>query len=393
MERLTGSIRQYTWGSTTGVPTILGTEPDGNPQAEYWLGAHPLAPSQLSSGEPLTQHLHVHPDELGSAGQRFEGRLPYMMKIVSAARPMSLQAHPNDEQAWEGFAADNEHGLTLDSPDRTFLDPWGKPEIFVAMDEVDVLHGFRDPIQTRTLFDALDVHASLDQVIGPLTERRSSAGLAEVFLDCLSGGPEREAWVSEVTSAAVNHVDDEGELGVFARTAVALDEHHPSDPSILAALLLNHRHLHRGDALLVDPGTLHCYLTGTGVELAANSSNVVRGGLTHKHIDIDRLISIVNFVTQPIDLVELVSVGAGMGRYDTQYPQFQLYRFDLDVDQPAMAPHSDQPRILLMTGGYVVCTSPSGTDELVHGMAAWIPAGEQVQLNGNCEGFIASPGM
>ncbi|WP_130864812.1 mannose-6-phosphate isomerase, class I [Acidipropionibacterium timonense] len=394
MERLAGSIRTYSWGSLDAIPAILGTEPTGDPQAEYWLGAHPLAPSTLADGTSLGARIDARPEELGAGSrQTFGDRLPFLLKILAAERPLSLQAHPDADAAAAGFEAENRRGLALDDPIRTFRDGWPKPELFVALGDVDVLCGFRDPLVSRSLFDALDLRVSLDAVLGPLTERHGSAGLAEVFLDCLTGGAERQAWVEEVVSAAVNHVSEPGEFGDFARTAVELDEQHPGDPSIMAALLLNRIRLRAGDGLRVSPGVLHAYLHGTGVEIMANSDNVVRGGITDKHIDVESLVSIVTFDTEPPTILHPIDEGAGLWRYPTPDAQYRLWRLDLSVAAPAMLPSSDLARILLVTGGYAVCSGSAGTEEIVHGQAVWIPAGEQVQVHGNCDGFLATAGL
>ncbi|MDU5026115.1 MAG: mannose-6-phosphate isomerase, class I, partial [Cutibacterium avidum] len=297
MKRLTGTVRTYSWGSYDAIPDILGREADGQPWAEYWLGAHETSPSTLD-GAPLTEYLDAHPEELGERSRdAFGSRLPFLLKILSARRPLSLQAHPDARMARNGFVRENQAGVDVTDSQRTFVDDWPKPEILVAMSDFEGLCGFRDPHETRQLFDGLDIRIPVDPVLGSLTERSGPAALAETFLDCLAGDDLRRQIVTEVVSGAVNHVGEDTPLGKFARTAVELDEYFPGDPSILAALMLNRIHLRPGEALAVPPGLMHSYLSGTGIEIMADSNNVVRGGLTDKHIDVDSLIEIVDFQT------------------------------------------------------------------------------------------------
>lgn len=391
MERLQGTVQNYAWGSLDTIPGILGVEPDGRPQAEYWLGAYETASAALADGTPLNEHLDQHPQELGAAcRQTFGDRLPFLLKILSADQPLSIQAHPDCRDACEGFS--HEQDAETAAADRTFVDDWPRPELFVALSEVDALCGFREPRRTRALLEGLGVRTSLDEVFGPLTERSGAAGLAEVFLDCLSGDGHRLELVGEVVSAAVNHVDDAGDLGLLSRTAVELDEHHPGDPSLLAALLLNRVHLTRGQALQVPPGTMHTYLRGTGIEVAANSNNTVRGGLTAKHIDVDSLVRIVNFASGPAPIIE-PDVHGPLVEYPTGRPEFQLWAVHLRPGAAEMLPATDRPRILLVLGGHLVCSSAASTEEIVRGQSLWIPAGEQVQIQGNCEAVQASCGL
>ncbi len=399
MERLGGTVQNYAWGSTDAIARILGVEPDGSPQAEYWLGAYESSSSTLADRMPLADHLRSHPEELGEACRTFFGdRLPFLLKILSAARPLSLQAHPDSHDACTGL--DDEQAGGVSAGERTFVDDWPRPELMVALSEVEALCGFREPRRTRELLDGLGVRASLDAVYGPLTERSGAAGLAEVFLDCLAGDGYRLELVGEVVSAAVNHLDDAGELGLFSRTAVELDEHHPGDPSILAALLLNQVHLAPGQGLRVPPGTMHTYLRGTGVEVAANSNNTVRGGLTAKHIDVDSLVRIVDFSSGPPAVVEPRPDGGSevLAEYPTERPECRLWSIRLRpvgarLVPVTLLPATDQPRIVLVIGGHLVCSSAASTEEIVRGQALWVPAGEQVQIQGNCDGFVVSSGL
>lgn len=398
MMHLEGRIQNYAWGSTDSIATILGVDPTGEPQAELWLGAHGLAPSEVPEhGTDLGTWLLDHPEALGAASlDAFGPRLPFLLKILSAAHPLSLQAHPNREQARAGFAAENERGLALTDPQRSFKDDWPKPEMAIALTDFSTLSGFRPAAQTAALFAQLGVSDELGSVIGPLTQRSGSAALAEVFLDALSLSDQRRGMVDVVVAAALRHADDDSALGVFARTAVELDEHYPGDRSILAALLLNRLDLRPGQAVHLPPGNMHAHLSGTCLEIMASSDNVLRGGLTHKHIDVDALVQVVDFEGAVPHLVEPVLVAPGLRHYPTPSPEFDLWMMHLGRGghpEPVVLPAVGSARILMVLDGYLACASTDETTELVKGQAAFIPAGEVVRVHGDGEAVLAAAGV
>lgn len=394
MYLLAGEVQHYPWGSTSRIPRILGVEPTGEPWAEYWLGAHSSAPSPLvdAPAADLRELVASHPEVLGRASRdQFGDQLPFLLKILAASTPLSLQAHPSRAQAEAGFAAENEAGVPLDSPQRTYKDDWPKPEIIVALTPFHALSGFRDPRCTAALFESLHVKSSLASIIGPLTERSPSAGIAEVFLDVLSLDAERRHLVDEVVAAAVEKLDEPGEVGLFARTAVDLDEHYPGDPGILAALLMNRVRLNPGEALFMPAGQMHAYLRGTGVELMANSDNVLRGGLTKKHIDVDGLLQVVDFVATDVDV--LTSTGAdGLYRYDTPAPEFALWWIE-PISGRLDLPDSASARIALVTEGSLTLHGEDADLPLACGQAAFLAADEQVSVSGAGQMFLAASGL
>lgn len=398
MMLLEGQVQNYAWGSVDAIPGILGIAPTGEPNAELWLGAHGLAPSRLpEKGQDLRTWLDEHPEDLGAASiEAFGPRLPFLLKILSAAQPLSLQAHPNREQARAGWADENERGLSLTDPTRTFKDDWPKPEMAVALTEFSTLSGFRPASQTAALFAALDLGPEIDPLIGPLTQRGGGAALAEVFLDALSLSDERREYVDLVVSAALRHVDDEGEVGRFARTAVELDQHYPGDRGIIAALLLNRVDLQPGQALHLEPGNMHAHLKGTCLEIQASSDNVLRGGLTKKHIDVDGLVQVVEFVGEPVTLVKPDTSTPGLVHYPTPSPEFDLWLVELGRHgrtEPVLLPAVHNARILMVLDGYLACANSEETLELVKGQAAFIPAGEVVRVHGDAEAVLASAGV
>lgn len=390
---LQGSVQRYPWGTTDAIPAILGQPADGGPVAEYWLGSHPLGPASVGD-EPLPRLIAADPSVLGAASRaRFGDGLPFLMKILSARHALSIQAHPSREQAEEGYAREQVAGVAMDAPDRTYKDAWPKPEILIALDEFHTLSGFRDPHRTEALFSALGVAADLASVIGPLTERRGRAALEEVFLDVLSLTGDRAKMSELVCAAAMKHKDDDGEVGEFARTVIELDEVFPADPGVLAALLMNRVVLQPGESVYVPAGQMHAHLRGTGIEVMANSDNVIRGGLTPKHVDVAELIKVVNFepgepvITRP-DVVE-----PGVEHYETGCPEFDVWRLT-STGGPVLVPGTGSARILLVTSGRFELVGSGTVMALAAGQSVLLAADETgVTFSGDGVAFLSSSGV
>ncbi len=390
MRILHETLQHYAWGSTDAIPRLLGLPATGEPVAEAWFGAHASAPSRLDDTTPLDGFIAGHPEVLGEQSRAaFGDRLPFLLKLLAAAAPLSLQAHPSRVQAQEGFARENAAGLALDDPARTYRDDWPKPEMVVALSDYTALCGFRDPEETRRLFDALGVVRLIGELIGPLFSRRGAAALAEVFLDVLRSDDHPE-YVLEITAAAERHADDPGPVGEFARTALQLVKHYPGDPGVIVALLMNRLVLRPGEAIHLPAGNLHCYLEGTCVEIMANSDNVVRGGLTSKHIDVDELVRVVDFDPGPPEIVPVVTVAPGLCEYAAGEPEFRLWRFDLADGDTLELPGTGLARIVLVLDGPL--TDASGL-VLDAGTAGFAAAGEAVRLAGSGRGFVAAAGV
>jgi len=392
MLELIGVRQRYPWGTKDAIPALLGRATDGQPWAEQWFGAHPLGDSPTPGGSTLSEHLAQDPDRLGKVSlMTFGRRLPFLVKVLSAASPLSLQAHPTRQQAREGHARESLLGIPLNAPERSFKDDWPKPETIVALTSFEALVGFRDPLVTAQLFEALGVGDALASVIGPLRDRTGSPALQEVFLDVLSLNDRRHL-VDEVLGAAVNHLDAPGELGVFARTAVEVDEYFPSDPGILAALLLNRFSLEPGQALALSPGVMHSYLRGTCIEVMANSDNVLRGGLTGKHIDVDALLHVVDFTPGPSDVL-LPSGSDGTYIYPTSFKEFELWLLQPTDGDTLQVPREDSGRICLVASGSFELTGDSDPIVLTAGHAVFVAAEEVVVARGEGRLFVAATGV
>lgn len=390
MKHLTGVVKDYAWGSPTEIPRLLGTTPDGSPQAEYWLGAHPLSPS-LADGVPLDSLIDDHPEILGGACRgRFVGRLPFLMKVLAAAEQLSLQAHPSREQAEAGFAREEEAGVPRDDPARTYRDDWPKPELLCALGPFDALYGFRDPARSAQLFGSLEVRGLLE-LVAPLREEGDPAdAVRRTFLGFLHLS--RGGVVDDVVDAARERAAAPGEPGLFARTAVDLARSCPGDPGILAALLMNRATLQRFDALYVPAGLMHAYMHGTGIEVMATSDNVIRGGLTRKHIDVDGLASVVDFTPCEPTLVPHEELAPGLWHYATPAPEFGVWRA-ASLPGPVDLPAVGRARIILAVEDTMHLATATGPVELAQGQALLFSADESATIEGEGTAFIAAPGI
>jgi mannose-6-phosphate isomerase len=393
MERLRGVIQPYAWGSRTAIAELLGTEPTGEPQAELWLGAHPLAPS-IVDGEPLDKV--VADDPVGVVGwaavEAFGPRLPFLLKIIAAEQPLSLQAHPSREQAEAGYAREQAAGVPRDALHRTYRDGWPKPELLCALAETDALCGFREPRETYQMFQRLAVDNAL-KLVAPLADADLPAPdrLRLVFSRLLRLGPDERTVVSEIVQAA-EVVQGSDDLAHFARTACELNTYYPRDPGVLAALLMNRITLQPGDALFMPSGNLHAYLKGGGIEVMANSDNVMRGGLTPKYVNVDELLAILDFTPGLRGLITPIEESWGVWRYPTPAPEFALWRLEPHGELAAV-PAAGSGRVLLVTDGDLTAKSPTAELDLVRGQAALLSAGEEARLTGRGTAFVAGPGV
>jgi mannose-6-phosphate isomerase len=394
MLELEGVLQRFDWGTKTAIWELLGREPDGHPVAEYWLGAHELSPATTPDG-PLDEVLRTHPEYLGDDSQRaFDGQLPFLFKVLSAAHPISLQAHPDRAQAEDGFARENAAHIGLTDPHRVYRDSWPKPEILIALGPFEVLTGFREPLETAELFAGLGLSSELSSLVSTLIERKGAAALAEVFLDALSLEGERLHLLDVAAAAAMRHASDDGPVGDFARDAVRLDDVFPGDRAILAALLLNRVTLAPGEACYVPPGQMHVYLRGTGIEVMANSDNVIRGGLTGKHVDVGELVRVVDFEPTEVDVTHPLLERPGVERYPTPCDEFAVWRLNLTPSLGSvMLPEDGSARIAFATSGRLTATSAGQSAPLNQGDALLIPANDpDARISGTGTVFLAASG-
>ncbi|APY87985.1 mannose-6-phosphate isomerase, class I [Streptomyces alfalfae] len=372
MDRLTNTIRPYAWGSTTAIAELTGAEPSGEPQAEMWMGAHPGAPSRTGRGT-LDEVIGADPErELGqAAADKFGPRLPFLLKLLAAGAPLSLQVHPDLAQAKKGYEDEERRGVPIDAPHRNYKDANHKPELICALTPFDGLCGFRAPDDTADLFEGLGVD-SLKPYVDLLRAHPEDSALREVLTAVLTADPEQMAeTVTEVAAAARR-------LGGAYAPYAGIAHHYPGDPGVIAAMLLNHVRLQPGEALFLGAGVPHAYLDGLGVEIMANSDNVLRCGLTPKHVDVPELLRIVRFEPTDPGILRPEASSDGEEVYETPIDEFRLSRYVLPE---GAAPHdltAGTPQILLCTAG----TVRAGELALGPGESAFVPAGEKAEVSG-----------
>ncbi|MCV7193228.1 mannose-6-phosphate isomerase, class I [Mycolicibacterium brumae] len=408
MNRMHGVIRTYAWGSRTAIADFTGREvPAEHPEAELWLGAHPGDPAVVvtDTGEwSLLDLVRSEPDkQLGAAVRdRFGDVLPFLVKVLAADEPLSLQAHPSSAQAVEGFEREDRLGIPLLSPERNYRDRSHKPEILIALGPFEALAGFRPVEQSVALMRALNV-ADLDPYIALLIGQPPADGLRALFTTWITAPqPGLDALVPAVLDGAIGYLRSGAtEFLPEAKTLLELGERYPGDAGVLAALLLNRVRLEPGEAIALPAGNLHSYLRGVGLEVMANSDNVLRGGLTPKHVDVAELLRVLDFApVTPADLCPQARREGCESIYPSPAPEFAVSVFDLDgeflgceVEAPS---RHDGPQILVCAAGTVEVRCPSATLELRRGESVWAPADDgpvRLRANEPAKLFRVTPGL
>jgi len=389
---LRNPIMNYAWGSRTAIADLLGQpQPSPQPEAELWLGAHPRAPSQVQRAEgwpSLAALIEEAPAALlgDDVVRRFGGRLPFLFKVLAAAQPLSIQAHPNREQAQRGFARENAAGIVLGSPRRSFADDNHKPELLCALTPFAALCSLRPAAAAFQQLEALAVD-----------------GLAPALLALRQGG--REGWrgflrslltlprpqqrlIVDAVVARLSLQQPAPALDWVARLARAF----AGDIGALAPLFLNLVRLRPGEALYQPAGELHSYLDGVGLELMANSDNVLRGGLTPKHIDVDGLLEILSCDELPPLVIRPEPVSDVERVYRTPIDEFALSVIAVDAGRSYAASADHCIEILICTTGTATAASSAGSAaiEVGRGTSLLAPAGIGYTISGQATIYKAT---
>jgi mannose-6-phosphate isomerase len=353
------------------------------------MGAHPVAPSFVQREglrSSLQEVVARAPErELGETVVRELGpRLPFLLKVLAAAEPLSLQAHPTRAQAREGFEDEEKRGIPIDAPQRSYKDPSHKPELLCALTPFEALSGFRRIAGTLRLFEALAVR-ELEPVLAPLRASPDAAGLAATFRALTTMPLEDRARIVEATLEACARPSDSfpRERALAGRLASL----YPGDIGIVSALLLELVHLEPGEAIYLGAGNLHAYLEGTGVEIMASSDNVLRGGLTKKHVDVAELLRVLDFGAGPAQVLRPRAIDEHESGWDTPAREFRLSRLQVRGSVTRMV---TGPEILLTTEGSV----QAGSMSLPKGASAFVPASTgEYELTGNGIVFRATTNL
>jgi mannose-6-phosphate isomerase len=386
MHRLDNPVRDYAWGSASDIPEFLGMAAQGGPVAELWIGAHPDSPSRVirdGESESLAEVIAARPlAELGpGVAGRFGSRLPFLLKVISAARPLSLQVHPDKQHAERAYAAQQQ----APGVPRDYTDDNHKPELICAMrDGFAGLCGFRAVPDSRNLLAALGV-PGLAEMSDRLEYADAAGGLRNVVTSVLTSDTDKAPMIAAVRQACERQAAEGGVWGPACGAYAVLAASYPADPGVLVALLLNYVELAAGEALFVGAGVPHCYLSGFGAELMASSDNVLRAGLTSKRVNVPELLRVLDF--QPAEPTVLRPVpGAAVGSkpeadepgavYPTPVDDFRLSRLDLS-GQPIGLP-GGRPQVLLCIAGAIQLRDDSGSLlELSRGQSAYLSASDR----------------
>ncbi len=388
---LKNTIQEYAWGSTRGIPDLLGRKnPNHKTQAELWMGAHPKAPSMVQhNGQwvSLQELIAKNPvDVLGKkVAENFNNRLPYLFKVLAAARPLSIQAHPNLHQARDGFQRENAQKIPLDAANRNYRDDNHKPECICALTRFWALSRFRKISGIITYFEKLNLQY-LEAELADLKKRPAADGLKQFYTSLMTMDSDRQ---KKIVADALGRIRGfESEDPVF-KWMSRLADAYPDDIGVLSPILLNLICLEPGQAVFLDAGELHAYLEGLGIELMANSDNVLRGGLTPKHVDVPELLRVLKFADQDVTVLKPGKSVTHEQVYSSPAAEFVLSAITLNNGDTYQSPETRSVEILICTRGTTTIFDRHDQSEtqLRQGASAIIPAaveGYSIKGEGTC---------
>jgi len=388
---LKNTIQDYAWGSTRAIPDLLGQKnPEHKTQAELWMGAHPKAPSLVQhNGQwvSLPELIAKNPiDILGKkVAANFNNRLPYLFKVLAAAKPLSIQAHPNLHQAGEGFQRENAQKIPLDAPNRNYRDDNHKPECICALTRFWALSRFRKISGILYYFEKLNLQ-QLQAELADFKKRPTVDGLKRFYTSLMTLDMDRQKRI--VDEALGKAQGFEAEDPVF-KWMLRLADDYPDDIGVLAPILLNLICLEPGQGIFLDAGELHAYLEGLGIELMANSDNVLRGGLTPKHVDVAELLRVLKFEDRDITLLKPGKSVANELVYPSAAAEFVLSVITLNKAATYQSPKDRSVEILICTRGKATIFDRHDRTEtqLRQGASAVVPAaveGYSIKGEGTC---------
>jgi mannose-6-phosphate isomerase len=380
MDLLSPKVKPYPWGTRDAIADLQGRPvPAPGPEAELWMGAHPSGPAGVA-WTTLDEVIAAAPERaLGAeCAARFGGRLPFLLKVLSAGQALSIQVHPSRAQAQAGFAADNARGLPPGDPGRNYTDDWPKPELLYALTPFEVATGLRTPDDAAALLNALAVD-ELQPLAAGLSDATGEDALATALAAVLEWPADgRAGLVAAVVAGCERLAAAGGPFAAACAAVVRVAADHPGDLGVVALLLMRHEILPPGRAVFMPAGGLHAYLRGTGIELLANSDNVVRSGLTGKHVDVPELLKLLDpAVSVPVLAPRVLA--DGITWFDTPAPEFRLYVIDLPDpavpgSAPALALPGIGPRIVFcLDGACTLSAAPGPVLDLTRGESCFIP--------------------
>ncbi len=393
LHKLINPLKNYAWGSPDFIPRLLGSEPNAAlPVAEMWMGAHPAASSRLSTAQgelSLRDFIAADPGRLlGRGADLAEGELPFLLKVLAAEMPLSIQAHPSAAQARLGWERENSLGLPPDSPLRNYRDPRAKPELLCALTEFTALCGFRAYSQIAANLFAAGLDACLSSYPA-FAKHQNRNGFQRLALELLNlSGTALTAALTALKSS----LKEASSLDPAIRSSCqTLLRYYPEDAGVLAPLYLNLFTLRPGEALFLAAGVPHAYLRGAGVEIMGNSDNVLRGGLTPKHVDGEELARVLDFGPYTGGVICLEADGPFSGSYPSPARDFELRKVNLGGGWGLGYDDWCDPLICFCSEGSAILESGRQSLELLKGEAAFVSAdAEDLHFAGDCELWLAS---
>jgi mannose-6-phosphate isomerase len=322
----------------------------------------------------LDKLIEGHPEKIlgKTAAARFDNKLPYLFKVLAAARPLSLQAHPSLDQARAGFRRENARGIPLDAPHRNYKDDNHKPECICALTSFWALNGFRKIPEILSLFELVSP-TGLQNQLKHLKENQNPEGLKQFFYELMNLAPEIQ---KQITEECLAKIERQAHSNSIFKWMLTLSAAYPADIGVLSPILLNLICLQPGEAMFLPAGELHAYLEGTGIELMANSDNVLRGGLTSKHIDLKELLGVLNFDQREIEIISPRLQNNGEKIYPSQAEEFILSVLTLEKGIPYESPNNRNIELMICTRGEAIIRHTPGDEAIVvsRGTSLAIPA-------------------
>jgi mannose-6-phosphate isomerase len=372
---LENPIQGYAWGSKTVISSFLGRGPAEAPEAELWIGAHPKAPSRIEGADPaVTLDVFIGGAPAATLGpavaQHFGAELPFLLKLIAAAEPLSIQCHPNLEQARDGFARENRLGIPLEAFERNYRDPNHKPELVVAFTRFTALLGFRPPDELLRLLRPLAIEA-LDDLLDGIENGPPAVALRAFFSGLL--GMDVQTRTRALAFAARRAEDHSADNPAYAWVA-RLIASYPTDIGALSPLFLNLVELAPEEGIFVRAGELHAHLEGAAIEIMASSDNVLRGGLTPKHVDVKELLRTAYFEPGPPEVLRPLPMAPGERVYLTPAREFELGLLDVSAGAAYPAPPGRGVELLLGLEGDASLRADGRTWSLARGRSAFVPA-------------------
>lgn len=372
------SIQEYVWGSHNAIADLLGNKsPSTKPQAELWMGTHPKAPSLVKHDDKwlsLLELIKQFPaDILGKdVAAKFDNKLPYLFKVLAASKPLSIQAHPSIKQAKQGFERENRLKIPLDSPSRNYKDENHKPECICALTPFLALYGFRKISEIISFMEKICLKV-LYKELNNLKRQPDSEGLKSFFRSIITINGRRK---KQIIEHATTNAQKLSNANPGFKWMINLYKEHPDDMGIFAPILLNLISLKPGQALFLPSGELHAYLDGLGVELMANSDNVLRGGLTKKHIDVPELLNILNFEETDVNILLSQKDKEFERVYHTMAEEFVLSVISDENNISYTSPEKRSAEIILCTDGKAFITDISINENILlkKGTSVMIPS-------------------